>query len=98
MFETSDKSRSGSLNQHELQGFLKLYTMQKLKSIDVNERWKLDETFKAFAKKTFILHMGRDPIGKTDAMTWVDMKNFRRTCHHLIEELEHTIVTHGVEE
>ena len=72
--------------------------MQKLKEIDEHERWKLDGTFKVFAKKTFILHMGRDPIGKTDAMTWVDFKNFRRTCHLLIEELERTIEAFALEE
>ena len=42
--------------------------------------------------------MGRDPIGKTDAMTWVDLKNFRRTCHDLIQELERILEKFAVEE
>ena len=42
--------------------------------------------------------MGRTPTGKTDGMTWVDLKNFRKDCADLITKLEHTIENIEIEE
>ena len=42
--------------------------------------------------------MGRSPIGKTDSMTWVDMKNYRHKCMERVERLEKTIITIAIEE
>ena len=48
----------------------------------------MEPIFKKFAIEVFQILMGRPQTCKTDAMTWVDMKNYKTKCAVKIEAME----------
>ena len=97
-FEAADRTKTGTLTPIEMEYFLKLDMKELLDTIPQEKRGQLDRDFKKCAVDAFEILMGRLPTGKTDAMTWVDMKNYRNKCKERIERLEKTIMTISIEE
>ena len=69
-----------------------------LNEIDHEEdRVALEPQLRIFANDIFLLLMGRRPTGNTDAITWVEFKNYRSVCKHRIEDMQKTINLYNID-
>ena len=79
-FEDADKDKDGEIHLAEFISFLKARCHKKLSFIDEPDRWQLDGNFKQAAMDMFELLTDQRYRNKTDAMTWIQMKNFKEKC------------------
>lgn len=61
------------------------------------DRVALEPELKRFACDCFELLLGRKPTGNTDAITWVEFKNYRSVCKKRIEDMCKTITMYNID-
>ena len=79
-FEKCDVDKDGTIDTRELITFIKKQCSDELNQVSENEKWKLDGEFRASSIEMFETLTGRKPVGKTDGLTWVEMKHFKSKC------------------
>jgi len=80
LFEKADKNKTGHLNIVELITFLKMNLKSIMREVEDSDMWKIEPEFKKCAIDCFEMLSGRPPIGNTDSLTWVEVKNFKGEC------------------
>ena len=88
LFEEVDKTKTGQLTLDEIRDLIKKDMKNLLSQVPKDKQYALEEDFRHCAHQVFVALMGRQPQGKTDAIDWLIMKNYKHICRGLIKSQE----------